>query len=109
AGRTTSRSLVETCLERIADSSAQGAATFIAVSAEKARAAADFHDTQRRAKAAVPFAGIPFAVKDLFDMAGEVTTAGSTVLRDRPPAETDAVAVARLRGAGFIPIGRANM
>jgi aspartyl-tRNA(Asn)/glutamyl-tRNA(Gln) amidotransferase subunit A len=56
-----------------------------------------------------PFAGIPISLKDLFDIAGETTTAGSVVLADRPPAERDAPAVARVRAAGFIPIGRTNM
>jgi aspartyl-tRNA(Asn)/glutamyl-tRNA(Gln) amidotransferase subunit A len=49
------------------------------------------------------------SIKDLFDIAGDVTTAGSTVLRDAAPAKQDAPSVARLRAAGFIPIGRTNM
>jgi aspartyl-tRNA(Asn)/glutamyl-tRNA(Gln) amidotransferase subunit A len=49
------------------------------------------------------------AVKDLCDIEGEVTTAGSVVLSDRPPAVRDAPVVARLRGAGFIVLGRTNM
>ena len=56
-----------------------------------------------------PFAGIPVSIKDLFDIAGDVTTAGSVALRDAKAAERDAPAVARLRAAGFIPIGRSNM
>src|SRR5262249_48026153 len=62
-----------------------------------------------RGPAPSPFAGIPLSIKDLFDIAGDVTTAGSIVLKDAPAAKQDAPAVARLRAAGFIPIGRTNM
>src|SRR5258706_8850644 len=55
------------------------------------------------------FAGIPVSVKDLFDMAGDVTAAGSVALRDVPAAKRDATVVGRIRAAGFIPIGRTNM
>ena len=55
------------------------------------------------------FAGIPFGVKDLFDLAGERTRAGSKVLQDAAPATRDAPAIARLKSAGFIVIGRTNM
>ena len=54
-------------------------------------------------------AGIPVSVKDLFDVAGQVTTAGSTVLTGAPPARQDAIAVARLRAAGAVLVGRTNM
>jgi aspartyl-tRNA(Asn)/glutamyl-tRNA(Gln) amidotransferase subunit A len=53
--------------------------------------------------------GITISIKDLFDVAGEVTTAGSTVLRSRAPATADAPAVARLRAAGAVLFGRTNM
>lgn len=56
-----------------------------------------------------PLAGVPFGVKDLFDVAGEVTTAGSVVLRESPPATHDAAVVARLRAAGAIPVASLNM
>jgi len=49
------------------------------------------------------------SIKDLFDVAGEVTLAGSKVLDDRPPATRDAPVVARLRAAGAVLIGRTNM
>src|SRR4029434_6864278 len=72
--------------------------------------AVDVSDRVRaRGAAPSPFAGIPVSIKDLFDIAGDVTTAGSVVLRDAKAAEHDAPAVARLRAAGFIPIGRTNM
>jgi aspartyl-tRNA(Asn)/glutamyl-tRNA(Gln) amidotransferase subunit A len=55
------------------------------------------------------FAGIPVSIKDLFDIKGQVTRAGSRALEDSPPAEADAPVVARLRRAGFVVIGRTNM
>ncbi|MEO8012522.1 MAG: amidase [Polaromonas sp.] len=58
---------------------------------------------------ALPLAGIPVSVKDLFDVAGQVTMAGSTVLAATPPARADAIAVARLRAAGAVLVGRTNM
>jgi aspartyl-tRNA(Asn)/glutamyl-tRNA(Gln) amidotransferase subunit A len=105
-----SRDLVEECLARIDDRSGEGARTFLKVHAEAARAAADYYD-QLRVRGAAPsrYAGIPVSIKDLFDIAGDVTTAGSTVLREAAPARRDAPVVARLRAAGFIPIGRTNM
>jgi aspartyl-tRNA(Asn)/glutamyl-tRNA(Gln) amidotransferase subunit A len=106
----TSRDLTEECLARIADTEGEGRRAFIKVHADQARAAADFHDQSRRNGAASSrFAGIPVSIKDLFDIAGDVTTAGSIVLRDTLPARRDAVAVARLKAAGFIPVGRTNM
>ena len=105
----TSRYLVEDCLTQIADPNGEGSRTFLKVHADQARAAADFHDRSRRNGAAAPFAGIPVSIKDLFDVAGDVTTAGSVALRDASPAARDAVAVARVKAAGFIPIGRTNM
>jgi len=105
-----SRGLIEECLARISDPAGEGKRVFLKVHAEAALAAADYYD-HLRARGAAPsrFAGIPVSIKDLFDIAGDVTTAGSTVLRDAPPTKHDAPAVARLRAAGFIPIGRSNM
>ncbi len=56
-----------------------------------------------------PLAGVPIAVKNLFDIAGVVTLAGSKILRDAPPAERDATVLARLKTAGAVLIGAANM
>jgi aspartyl-tRNA(Asn)/glutamyl-tRNA(Gln) amidotransferase subunit A len=56
-----------------------------------------------------PLAGLPLSVKDLFDVAGTTTLAGSIALADRAPAERDAVAVARLRAAGAVVVGTTNM
>ena len=105
-----SRDLVEECLARIGDPDGEGRRVFLKVHAEPALAAADYFDRLRaRGQALSPLAGIPVSIKDLFDIAGDVTTAGSAVLRDAAPAERDASSVARLRAAGFIPIGRTNM
>jgi aspartyl-tRNA(Asn)/glutamyl-tRNA(Gln) amidotransferase subunit A len=110
AGATTSRRLVEECLARIAEPKGEGPRTFLKVHAEAARAAADYYDRLRAHGVTLsPWAGIPVSVKDLFDMAGDVTTAGSRLLRGQPPANEDCAAVARVRAAGFIPIGRTNM
>ncbi|MGR4870036.1 amidase [Variovorax sp. LARHSF232] len=57
----------------------------------------------------LPLAGLAISVKDLFDMAGQPTPAGSTVLAHAPAASADATAVARLRAAGGVVIGRTNM
>src|SRR3954465_12044017 len=110
AGRTTARQLVDECLARIADPAGEGGRTFIHVDKAAAIAAADAMDHLRKANAAPsPYAGIPVSIKDLFDIKGQVTRAGSRALEDSPPAEADAPAVARLRRAGFVVIGRTNM
>jgi aspartyl-tRNA(Asn)/glutamyl-tRNA(Gln) amidotransferase subunit A len=109
-GRTTSRGLVEAALARIADSGGEGGRAFTRVSAREALFAADASDRMRKGGVVPsPLAGLPVSIKDLFDIAGEVTTAGSTILRDARPVAADAVAVARLRAAGAVIIGRGNM
>jgi aspartyl-tRNA(Asn)/glutamyl-tRNA(Gln) amidotransferase subunit A len=110
SGRTSARKLVEDCIAKIADPSGEGQRTFIHVDKDAAIAAADAMDHLRKAKAAPShFAGIPISIKDLFDIKGQVTRAGSRALDDSPPAQADATVVARLRRAGFIVIGRTNM
>lgn len=108
--RTSSRALVDACLERIADPEGEGARAFLKVHADAARSAADAVDRGRRL-GVLPsrYAGIPVSVKDLFDVAGDVTTGGSRVLADAAPAAADCSVVARLRAAGLIIIGRTNM
>src|SRR5690349_23891561 len=109
-GKTTSRRLVEEALARIADASGEGGRAFTKVHAQGALAAAEASDRQRKGGLVPsPLAGLPVSIKDLFDIAGEVTTAGSKILRDRPPAAADAAAVARLRSGGAVVIGRSNM
>jgi aspartyl-tRNA(Asn)/glutamyl-tRNA(Gln) amidotransferase subunit A len=110
AGRTSSRKLVEECLARIADPAGEGQRTFIHVDKDAVLQAADAMDGLRKANAAPSrFAGIPVSIKDLFDIKGQVTRAGSRALEDSAPAEMDAPAVARLRRAGFVVLGRTNM
>jgi aspartyl-tRNA(Asn)/glutamyl-tRNA(Gln) amidotransferase subunit A len=101
---------VEEALARVADASGEGGRAFAKVHAQSALLAADASDRLRKQRGAPsPLAGLPVSVKDLFDIAGDVTTAGSKVLRDRTPANSDAAAVARLRAAGAVVIGRSNM
>src|SRR6185312_9655690 len=110
SGKTTSRELVEAALDRIADPAGEGRRCFLRVYAENARAAADAQDRLRNAGyVASPLAGLPVSIKDLFDVAGERTLAGSRALDDAPPAAADAPVVARLRAAGAVLIGRTNM
>src|ERR1700738_1232348 len=81
SGRTSARKLVEECLAKIADPSGEGARAFIHVDKEAAIEAADAMDQLRKAHAAPsPFAGIPVSIKDLFDIKGQVTRAGSRAL-----------------------------
>jgi aspartyl-tRNA(Asn)/glutamyl-tRNA(Gln) amidotransferase subunit A len=109
-GRTSARKLVEECLSRIADPAGEGQRTFIHVDKDAALEAADAMDRLRKVGAAPsPYAGIPVSIKDLFDIKGQVTRAGSRALDDSPPATADAPVVARLRAAGFVVIGRTNM
>src|ERR1700736_5114831 len=110
-GRTSARKLVDACLASIADPKGEGARAFIQVDAEAAIEAAEAMDRLREVKAAPsPYAGVPVSIKDLFDIKGQVTRAGSRALEeDCCPADADAPVVARLRRAGFIVIGRTNM
>jgi aspartyl-tRNA(Asn)/glutamyl-tRNA(Gln) amidotransferase subunit A len=101
---------VEQALAKISDPAGEGPRAFIKVDAEGALAAADYQDLLRRQnRQPSPFAGIPISVKDLFDLAGEVTTAGSKVLKDAAPALADAPAIAALKSAGMVVLGRTNM
>src|SRR6516165_10241146 len=110
AGRTTSSTLVDEALERIADPTGEGKRTFVKVYADAARVAAEAQDRLRAAGyVASPLAGLPVSIKDLFDVAGEVTLAGSRALDDAPRATADAPIVARLKAAGAVIIGRTNM
>src|SRR3954471_14499210 len=109
-GRITSRELVEQALGRIGDAAGEGSRAFIKPYAEQARVDADYSDRLRKAgvrRSAVD--GLPVSLKDLFDVAGDVTRAGSKVLEKNAPAKSDAPVVARLRAAGAVLVGRTNM
>ncbi|HEX2648478.1 MAG TPA: amidase [Burkholderiales bacterium] len=110
SGRTTSRALTEEALARIQDPAGEGARAFMQVNAESARAQADHADRLRKSGVVrSPVDGLPVSLKDLFDVGGEVTRAGSKVLAGAAPAKADAPAVARLRAAGAVFVGRTNM
>ncbi len=105
AGSLTCRELVERCLRRIAEREAEIRA-WVFVDAEGARRQADERDRElqsglRRG----PLHGIPVGIKDLFDVRGWPTKAGSRLLGQTPATE-DAVAVARLRAAGAVILGK---
>jgi aspartyl-tRNA(Asn)/glutamyl-tRNA(Gln) amidotransferase subunit A len=83
---------------------------FVSMVFGTASAAAQAVDAQHAAGAPLPpLAGLAVSIKDLFDVQGEVSTAGSTVLAERPAATADCPAVARLRRAGAALFGRTNM
>jgi aspartyl-tRNA(Asn)/glutamyl-tRNA(Gln) amidotransferase subunit A len=109
-GETTSVALTEAALQRARDPGGEGARTFIVLYEERALAEARASDALRRQGGTLgPLAGLPISIKDLFDVEGEVTRAGSRVLEDAAPATRDATIVTRLRNAGAILVGRTNM
>ena len=109
-GECTARSLVDAAFIRINAVNDPESPVFLKLYKDEARAQADKVDIARaNGEELHPFAGIPFAAKDLFDVAGETTTAGSIVLKDAPPAEQTAVVVQHLLDAGMILIGKTNM
>jgi aspartyl-tRNA(Asn)/glutamyl-tRNA(Gln) amidotransferase subunit A len=109
-GRASSAALVAECLARANDKAGEGARVFTRTYPD-AVAAAGASDARRAAGSdpALPLAGIPISIKDLFDVAGETTWAGSRALADAPPAVADAPIVARLRAAGAVIVGKTNM
>lgn len=107
---TTARAVVDEMITKIEAPAGQGSKVYLTTYADEARAQADAVDQARKNRLFLPpFAGIPISIKDLFDVAGEVTTAGSHVLDEAEPAPADAAIVARLRQAGFILMGKVNM
>lgn len=101
-------SLLEEAAQRAGQPAAQ--AVFLKTSFGQARAVCSAADAAALAgKALHPLAGLPVSIKDLFDIAGEVTTAGSVVRDDALTATHDAPVVARLRAAGAALVGRTNM
>ncbi len=108
--KTTSQALVEDALTRIAIASGEGTRVFMRTHRESALAEAKASDSLRaHGVVPSPLAGIPVSVKDLFDVAGDITRAGSKVLADAAPATADATVIQRLRQAGAIIVGRTNM
>jgi len=83
---------------------------FTAITSDRARArAAAIDQAKDEGKPIGPLAGVPFAVKNLFDIAGLATLAGSKINRDHAPARADAVLVQKLEAAGAILVGALNM
>jgi AtzE family amidohydrolase len=109
AGEVSAEMIVKAALDRIAAQDKQ-INSFTAVLAEQA--IADAGQIDRKIASGEPvgeLAGVPFAVKDLFDVKGVTTLAGSKINRDNPPAEQDATAVTALRRAGAVLVGTLNM
>lgn len=108
-GRFTARAVAEAHLARIAAADGRIGA-FTAVTAERALAEADAVDARRRGGAPLgPLAGVPYAVKNLFDIAGLPTLAGSRINRDHAPAVRDAFLIRKLAAAGAVLLGALNM
>ena len=100
----------EEALQAIAAAGDEGDRIFVKVYTASARAEAAAADARAAAGVSLgPIDGRIVSIKDLFDVAGEPTTAGSKVLRAAPPAQQDAVIVQRLRCAGAVIIGKTNM
>ena len=105
------RDRLEQALTRIADPKGEGARACLTVYADAARAAADAADARAARGASLgPFDGTIVSIKDLFDVAGEPTRAGSKVLAEEAaPAKADAIVVQRLRAAGAVIVAKTNM
>jgi aspartyl-tRNA(Asn)/glutamyl-tRNA(Gln) amidotransferase subunit A len=104
------RDRTEEALSKIADPKGEGARACLTAYADTARAAADAADV--RAKSGISLGAMDGAIvtiKDLFDVAGEPTRAGSKILADAPPAKADAPVVRRLRAAGAVIVAKTGM
>ncbi len=109
AGGVTARGVIDAALARI-DALNPAVNVFTDILAMRARAKADAIDARYAGGATLgPLAGVPFAVKNLLDVAGITTRAGSKINRDLPPAARDATLVRRLEAAGAILVGALNM
>ena len=109
AGRVSAASIVEATFARIRARDPL-INSFTAVTEERALLRAQALDEARaRGERLPPLAGVPFAVKNLFDIAGLPTLAGSKINRDAPPAGRDATLIERLEAAGAILVGALNM
>ncbi|AEI79428.1 glutamyl-tRNA(Gln) amidotransferase subunit A [Cupriavidus necator N-1] len=108
AGSANALSLLASCVERICNPGSEGARVFPHGVSMAARKQAQASDMLREQGVVGPLAGVPVSVKDLFDVQGDVTRAGARVLPERA-ASADAPAIARLRAAGAVFVGRTNM
>jgi aspartyl-tRNA(Asn)/glutamyl-tRNA(Gln) amidotransferase subunit A len=107
----TSRDRLEAALARIADPKGEGARTCLTVYHDAARTAADAADARSRVGVSLgPLDGAIVSIKDLFDVAGEPTRAGSKILAEEAkPAADDAAIVRRLRAGGAVIVAKTNM
>ena len=109
SGVCSAREVLETHIARIEATDTRVNA-FTGKSYARARSEADAVDAKRdRGEALGPLAGVPYAVKNLFDIEGEVTLAGSKVNRTHSPATSDAFLVTRMKAAGAVLVGSLNM
>lgn len=109
SGAASAREVAAAALERIEAANPQLNA-FTRVTAERGLEEAARIDARRaRSEALGPLAGVPFAVKNLFDIAGMTTVAGAKISAEKPPARADATAVLRLGAAGAVLLGALNM
>jgi aspartyl-tRNA(Asn)/glutamyl-tRNA(Gln) amidotransferase subunit A len=107
---TSSTTRLEQALAAIEAAGDEGRRIFTQVYADQAREAAQAADARAsRGQALSPIDGRIVSIKDLFDVAGETTTAGSALLRGSPAASSDATIVQRLRSAGAVIVGKTNM
>jgi len=107
-GQVTAAEMAETALACIGATDGRINA-FTELTAQRAMADAAAVDARIAAGESLPLAGVPYAVKNLFDIQGLTTLAGSIVERGKPPATADAVLVQRLQAAGAVLVGALNM
>jgi amidase/aspartyl-tRNA(Asn)/glutamyl-tRNA(Gln) amidotransferase subunit A len=109
SGQTTAKAVVNATLEQIAQRNPT-LNSFTTITAQSAIAQSEQIDNAiAQGKEPGILAGVPFAVKNLFDIAGLPTLAGSKINADNPPAQRDATAIVRLKQAGAILVGALNM
>ena len=101
-GQTHAQKVAESCLAHAQSAACQHA--FLQLTPESFIASATHPGALQS-----PLAGLAVSVKDLFDVAGQVTSAGSVIMQNQPAAQQDAPVIARLRAAGASFIGRTNM
>lgn len=110
ATRLSSSALVGECFETLDATGTEAGKIFLKTYRDEARSMAEWLDDGRKRGISLPMlAGVPVAIKDLFDVKGEVTRAGSQVLDANAPADDDAAIVRSLRRAGMLVVGKTNM
>jgi len=108
-GRTSAVELVEACLAKLSQADTTYSAVTRVLADRARREAAQVDAIVAAGGDPGPLAGVPYGMKDLFDVAGLPTTAGSAIYADAPPATADAEAITRLRDAGAVLVATLNM